>query len=179
MDDIAAKAEVNKATVYYHIGGKERIYEVVLYQHLKAFADTLDKRLEGIEDPVEALLELVHHHAEVSMADDRGSRTVAHELAGGARRMTPGIVTQYARVYAATIRVIQTGIRAGRLRNLHPAFAHLLLASPLFMSAINRPFRPRLFNHELIRDQPPLSHDELVALLEQVIGEFFLMPAKF
>lgn len=178
MDDIAARAGVNKATLYYHIGGKEKIYEVVLYRHIKTFADVLEKRLEGRDDPVEALLELIRHHAEAAIADDRVSRTVAHELAGGSPRMTPAIVAEYARVYAATVRVMVAGVASGRLRPVNPALAHLLLAGPLFVSAINRPFRPLLFKHELLQNQAKPSMEELAAFLEQVVRDFLALPTR-
>lgn len=178
VEDIAAAAGVNKATLYYHIGGKEKIYEVVLYRHVKAFADVLEKRLEGIDDPVEALLELVRHHAQAAIADDRASRTVAHELAGGSTRMTPAIVDQYARVYAATVRVMTAGAACGRLRKINPSLAHLLLAGPLFISAINRPTQALLLGHELLQDQTRPSLEDLAAFLEQVVRDFLALPSR-
>jgi len=178
VDDIAAAAGVNKATLYYHIGGKEKIYEVVLYRHVKAFADALEKRLEGLDDPVEALLELVRHHAQAAIADDRASRTVAHELAGGSTRMTPAIVEQYARVYAATVRVMTAGAACGRLRQINPSLAHLLLAGPLFIGAINRPSRELLLAHESLKDQTRPSLEDLAAFLEQVVRDFLALPQQ-
>ncbi|MEA4856611.1 TetR/AcrR family transcriptional regulator [Solidesulfovibrio sp.] len=178
IDDIAAMAGVNKATLYYHIGGKEKIYEVVLYRHIKTFADVLEKRLEGHDDPVEGLLEIVRHHAEAAIADDRASRTVAHELAGGSPRMTPAIVAEYARVYAATVRVMTAGAASGRLRRINPSLAHLLLAGPLFISAINRPSRSLLFGHELLKGQAKPSLEALAAFLEQVVRDFLALPPE-
>ncbi len=178
VDDIAAKAGVNKATLYYHIGGKEKIYEVVLYRHIKTFADALEKRLEGCDEPVEGLLEVIRHHAEVSASDDRAARTVAHELAGGSPRMTPAIVAQYARIYAVTVHFMASGAASGRLRTINPALAHLLLAGPLFVSVINRPLRPMLFDHELLKDQTKPDLEELTAFLEQVVRDFLALPPK-
>ena len=176
MDDIAAKAGVNKATLYYHIGGKEKIYEVVLYRHIKAFADVLEKRLEGLDDPVEALLEIVRHHAEAAIADNRASRTVAHELAGGSPRMTPDIVAQYARVYAATVRVMTVGAAAGRLRNINPSLAHLLIAGPLFVSAIKRRASPLQADDAALGQRSEPSLEELTPLLEQLVRDFLALP---
>ena len=176
MDDIAAKAGVNKATLYYHIGGKEKIYEVVLYRHIKTFADVLEKRLEGLDDPVEALLELVRHHAEAAIADNRASRTVAHELAGGSPRMTPDIVAQYARVYAVTARAMTAGAAAGRLRDINPSLAHLLIAGPLFVSTIKRRSQPRPADDAASQELTNPSLEDLVPLLEQLVREFLALP---
>ena len=178
MDDIAAKAGVNKATLYYHIGGKEKIYEVVLYRHIKAFADVLEKRLEGLDDPVEALLEIVRHHVEAAIADNRASRTVAHELAGGSPRMTPDIVAQYARVYAATVRAMTAGAVAGRLRNINPSLAHLLIAGPLFVSAIKRRPSPLKADDAALAQRSEPSLEELAPLLEQLVRDFLALPPK-
>jgi AcrR family transcriptional regulator len=178
MDDIAAKAGVNKATLYYHIGGKEKIYEVVLYRHIKAFADVLEKRLEGCDDPVEGLLRIVRHHAEAAIADDRTTRTMAHELAGGSPRMTPTIVAQYARVYAATVRVMTAGAASGRLREINPSLAHLLLAGPLFVSAINRPSRPLIYGDALLQGQTKPTLEDLAGFLEQVVRDFLALPPQ-
>ena len=178
MDDIAAKAGVNKATLYYHIGGKEKIYEVVLYRHIKGFADVLEKRLEGLDDPVEALLEIVRHHTEAAIADNRASRTVAHELAGGSPRMTPDIVAQYARVYAATVRAMTAGAAAGRLRDINPSLAHLLIAGPLFVSAIKRRPSPLQADDAALAQRSEPSLEELAPLLEQLVRDFLALPPK-
>lgn len=176
MDDIAARAGVNKATLYYHIGSKEKIYEIVLYRHIKTFADVLEKRLEGRNDPVEALLEIVRHHAEAAIADNRASRTVAHELAGDSLRMTPDILAQYARVYAATVNVMTAGANAGRLRQINPSLAHLLIAGPLFVSTIKRRSQPRPADDAASQELTNPSLEDLVPLLEQLVREFLALP---
>ncbi|GFK94599.1 Biofilm operon icaADBC HTH-type negative transcriptional regulator IcaR [Fundidesulfovibrio magnetotacticus] len=172
IDDIAARAGVNKATIYYHIGGKERVYQVVLLRHFTELADRMEERMAGCEDPLEGLRLVVRLHAEAFMADNRLPRTVAHEMAGGSRRITPEIVAAYGRIHAITARHLRAGVAAGRLRDVKPGALQVLLAGSLLVSTINAPFREQLSS--VLMPGEMASLEEMAALLEDILARYLV-----
>ena len=55
MDEIAADANVNKATIYYRIGDKEALYEEVYGDILDKLLQKLAQNCHDLEDPILAL----------------------------------------------------------------------------------------------------------------------------
>ncbi|MHC1790251.1 TetR/AcrR family transcriptional regulator [Solidesulfovibrio sp.] len=169
MDEIAAVAGVNKATIYYHIGGKEKLYDVVLTRHFTHFANRLERELADCADPVEGLRGVVRIHAEEFIRNNNAPRTIAHELAGGSRRITPELVAAYARIHGVTARFVAEGMASGRLRPVNPAVLQVVLAGSLLVNTINAPFRSQLAA-TLDPGQPPMpTLPDMAAFLEDVV----------
>lgn len=141
IDDISELADVNKSMLYYHIGNKERIYEVILHRHFKKVADALESALKDCEDPIEGLRTVVDIHAAIFDSEDKTPRTVAHELAGGSRHMTQTILAEYARIHSFTVSIVRKGVESGLFRDVDPSKIHTLLAGTLLVMAINASFR--------------------------------------
>src|SRR5215207_6076320 len=55
VDDIAARAGVNKAMLYYHVGDKEQLYATVLTETIDRVPPALRKALEKVDTPAEKL----------------------------------------------------------------------------------------------------------------------------
>lgn len=140
MEDIAALAGCNKATIYYHIGGKEKLYQEILKRHFGQFAERLESALHDTADPVKGLLESVRIHARLFEENERSTRTIAHELAFGSPHVTPEIAAIFDRILATTARMIERGTAAGKFKGLDPSIVHIVLVSPLLIGAIASQF---------------------------------------
>jgi len=55
MDEIADRAGVNKATIYYHIGDKETLYAEVISNVIGNTAETIARKIQDVQDPEEKL----------------------------------------------------------------------------------------------------------------------------
>lgn len=174
MDDIAARAGVNKATLYYHIGGKEKIYQVVLLRHFTELAEGMEQALATCTDPVEGLVRVVRLHAESFQADNRLPRTVAHEMAAGSVHMTPEILAAYARIHACTARFATAGAAAGRIRPVNVGTLQVLLAGSLLVNTINRQFREVLAPVLMEETMPTLP--DMADFLEEIVRGFIALP---
>ncbi len=152
IDDIAALANVNKSMLYYHIGNKEKIYEVILHRHFKKIADQMEYALKDCEDPVEGLKAVVDIHAAVFKSEDKTPRTVAHELAEGSLHMSQKILDEYARIHSFTTRFVTKGIEDRLFRDVNPSQIHTMVTGTLLVVAINASFRTLLAQR---MGQPP------------------------
>ena len=169
MEDIAATAGVNKATIYYHIGGKDKLYDVVLSRHFAHFADRLEKELAGCNDPMEGLRGVVRIHAEEFTQNTNAPRTFAHELAGGSCRTTPEVAACYARIHNATARFVEMGVSSGTMRQVDPTIINLVLAGSMLINTITGPFRDKLAP-ALDAGHPPMpSPQDMAAFLETIV----------
>lgn len=170
MEEIAAAAGVNKATLYYHIGDKEKLYDVVLTRHFAYFADRLERELADCHDPIEGLRGVIRIHAEGFSGNANAPRAIAHELAGGSRRSSPELLAIYARIHGVTDRFVRQGVASGRLRPVDTAVLQMLMAGSLLISTINEPFRNRLANALDQRQPPPMPGVlDTAAFLDSVV----------
>ncbi len=172
IDDIAALADINKSMLYYHIGNKERIYEVILHRHFKKIADALENALMDCEDPIEGLRAVVDIHAAMFDSEDKTPRTVAHELAGGSRHMTQTILDEYVRIHSFTASIARRGVESGLFRDVDPSRIHIMVTGTLLVMAINAPFRNLLAKRI---DQSPAtmpSIDDMAEFLMDVILKY-------
>src|SRR5512136_1732545 len=55
VDEIAERADVNKAMIYYHIGNKDALYAEVIQNVIGNTAETIARKIKDIHDPEEKL----------------------------------------------------------------------------------------------------------------------------
>lgn len=175
IDDIAALANVNKSMLYYHIGNKEKIYEVILHRHFKKIADQMEYALKDCEDPVEGLKAVVDIHAAVFKSEDKTPRTVAHELAEGSRHMSQTILDEYVRIHTFTTHFVRKGIESRLFRDVNPSHIHTMVAGTLLVVAINASFRNLLAQRMVQPSATMPSIDEMAEFMIDVILKYLTL----
>lgn len=56
IDEIAQEARVAKGSVYYHFPGKDHLLVSVIQEGVRLIQETVEERLQGVDDPLERLL---------------------------------------------------------------------------------------------------------------------------
>jgi AcrR family transcriptional regulator len=129
VEDVAARAGVNKALVSYHFGGKRGLYVSVLQSGFAAMAD----RLLAIESRAGGAREALHGFFEAFLAVHRehpGFPTLfVRELLAG--DIEPAVATQLRRIVGVTRRLARRGAREGTFRRTNPLLLHLGLVGSL------------------------------------------------
>lgn len=171
IDDIAELANINKSMLYYHIGNKQRIYEIALQRHFQQLADMIEKATEGCEDPIEGLKMILRCHVNNFKLFEDAPRTAAHEFAGGSKNLTPEAYEQYARIYSFTRRYVQKGIASGMFRNIHPGQVNLMLNGSIFVTVITKSFLQNLSSHsDKSQENTPTIDDMAEIVFDMVIN---------
>jgi len=84
MDEIAARADLNKAMVYYYFGNKENLFrQALLYtftQIFKKVMATLSKKREGGSNPVAELEQIIRRHFRIIASHPIWSRLIFYSL---------------------------------------------------------------------------------------------------
>lgn len=174
VDTIANRAAVNKATLYYQVGGKQALYEAVLDRVLGQTADAVEQAIAAADDAAAGL----HALAGAILARTRDSRhfpaIVLREMATGGRNMPAVGMRHVQRIIGALRRVLAQGVDEGRFRPVNPTVIHFMFMGSIVLYGASAPLRERA--PDLPDDSPPgfLSMDEhtdqVVELLISALG---------
>jgi len=165
VDDIAARTRTTKPMIYYHFGGKERLYAAVMEE---AYVRVRDKerelRVDDL-DPEQAMRRLVEvtfdHHA----AHPEYVRLVCVENMERARHISgrPSLVQRNAIAIETVSSLLERGERAGVFRSgIDPRHLHLLINSFCFMRVSNRYSWNAVFNMDLWDPEDAARQRELI-----------------
>lgn len=83
MNEIAAEANVNKATIYYYFTNKEYIYEAVLVHVLSGFYTTLESDVTKEVTPQKKLLAYIYAFGKNFQKTEKMAPLMLRELASG------------------------------------------------------------------------------------------------
>jgi TetR/AcrR family transcriptional regulator len=120
VDRIATRAGINKAMIYYHFDSKQALYDHTLMAMMEAGVSRLSAQITegvGLEDILRAI---ARFHYESFQPDDRLSRIMLRELAGGGesiKRLLPQLAGKED-LRVMIVRAIEDGKRHGRYRDV-------------------------------------------------------------
>jgi TetR/AcrR family transcriptional regulator, cholesterol catabolism regulator len=115
--EVAALLGMQKASLYYHIEGKEDLLYFICKSSLEQIRNDVDAHIQGVEDPVERMRVLMVAHIESMLRDaDEHTTTLAEMHALSKERLK--LVLELRDQYESLVRgVLQAGQEAGSLRN--------------------------------------------------------------
>ena len=135
VDDIAQRAGVNKAMIYYHFADKLALYREVVGDMLRAAGATVSAIAARPDPPAERLAAFVA--AFVAMADERPwfPTMMLREVAEGAPHLDAGTLGLMRAVFVAFATILEDGHAAGVFRQVHPVMAYMSVVGPILLNA--------------------------------------------
>jgi len=129
VEDVAERAQVNKALISYHFGGKRALYVAVLESGFAEMAD----RLTVIEGESGDAREVLHRliQAFAAMTRERPDFPVLFVREAVSVGIEPAVMPHLVRVMGITRRLAERGVREGVFRPVDPRLLHLGLVGTL------------------------------------------------
>lgn len=127
VDAIAARAGVNKALLYYHVGGKAALFERVLHQTIGTLAESLEAIIKPVTDPVEKLKIYVRSLADTVCSNPQVPSIVTQELTCGSKHLPEQTIRDFARMFNLITDIIEQGVQAGVFRDTAPVLIHFMV----------------------------------------------------
>ena len=168
MDDIAGRAGVNKAMIYYHFADKLTLYRSVVGEMLQHMTGTVTA-ISAAEGPPPGKLDRFIE-AFVRMTETRPwfPALMLREISEGAPHLDLETLQRLRTVVMTFARILEEGHAAGVFRKVHPILAYLSVVGPLIFNAA----RERVAAQPGRQDQDlpmlvSIPHDDLIAHVQE------------
>jgi TetR/AcrR family transcriptional regulator len=155
VDEIAKRAGVNKATIYYHLGDKKALYAQVIHTLFGDAADRFERNVDQVQSPVDKLkryiqtvVDMLEHHPELSAI-------MLREQASDGRNFPDMVAQNLARILAVITGILQEGAEKGIFIQTMPFVVHLMIIGTTVFVKKSAPIRDKFASQGEI----PLSVD--------------------
>ncbi|MCX7982616.1 MAG: TetR/AcrR family transcriptional regulator [Syntrophales bacterium] len=136
MAEIASEAGVNKATIYYHIGGKDDLYREVLHRVIKKVAHNLDYVFSTPMKPLEKLQAYIETINRIMAENPYVPPIVIREIVTGGAHIPQMVIDELLKVIGRLGEIITEGVERGELHPVHPFLFHIMTAGSCALSRL-------------------------------------------
>lgn len=144
VDEIARRAGVNKAMLYYHVGDKAALYERVILDAVTTVEASLADALDAEPTPERKIRALARVFESVAATRPYMPRIMLREMATGGRDLPPPAIEAFARIVRLEESVLRAGVRSGDFRPVNALSFHILLVGGTMLHLTSRGVRERI-----------------------------------
>ena len=127
VDEIARRAGVNKATLYYQIGDKDTLYANVIHQVIGNTAQGIAEAVSRVEHPEEKLKAYINFIACTVDKNPELPPIMMREIASGGATMPKLVVEDIASVLTILIGILDQGEKEGVFTRTIPFLIHMMV----------------------------------------------------
>jgi TetR/AcrR family transcriptional regulator len=127
VDEIAERAGVNKATLYYQIGDKDTLYANVIHQVIGNTAQGIAEAVAKAEHPEEKLKAYIHYIANTVDKNPELPPIMMREIASGGATMPKLVIKDIASVLTVLIGILDQGEKEGVFAQTIPFLIHMMI----------------------------------------------------
>lgn len=131
VDEIARRARVNKATIYYHIGDKKALYTRVIHDVFADMAERIANNIRESQGPEEKLKTYIHNIAFTLDQHPHIPQIMMRELALGGRHFPEVVTEEFARIFGMLTEILEQGFHKGVFIEVNPFILHPMVIGPL------------------------------------------------
>ena len=160
VDEIARRAGVNKAMIYYRVGNKATLYVEVLRRAFSGIVEKLTHNLKSVPTPEDKLRVYIRTFAQTFERHPHLPPIMMREMASGGHHLPEIIIIELGHILNILMAILDEGVRQGVFIEAKPSILHLMIISPMFL-------RGRM---ELIASR----REEFAGLFRQFDGDQFV-----
>ena len=165
VDQIARKAGVNKASLYYHIGDKAVLYEAVLLSWVERVLAEVRLAAAPGRGPVERLSAIPRALERLMESTPHFPRIMIREMASGAHRLTPPVLGLMKQLLGIEEEILEEGRKAGAFRKVPLLSLHILLVVGTVIHFAGRSSVGERMTPEALGEFPPSPAEAVSDLL--------------
>ena len=143
VDEIAERAGVNKATLYYQIGDKDTLYANVIHQVLGNIAQNIAEAVAKVDDLEEKLKAYIHYITDTVDKNPELPPIMMREIASGGATMPRVVVEDIALVLTILIGILDKGRKKGIFTETIPFLIHTMILGTILFYKGSVPIKDR------------------------------------
>jgi len=157
LDAIAQAAQVNKAMVSYHFGGKQGLYSAVLLTSIRKIAAKLDPARDESLSPPDRLRCFIAGMVEALREAPEFPFIVLREEMSGGERLEDEVMKEFIGFFELDRDILQAGMDAGDFKKIDTHEAHLAIVGSLAFFMASQPLRDGQTEGDRLPKNPTLS----------------------
>ena len=133
IDEIALRAGVNKATIYYHIGNKRTLYAETIHEVLENATEKIALAIGKSRNPEEKLYHYIHTIARTIDDNPQMAPIILREIASGTQNIPDIIPRDMVQIIGMLSEILEEGLQRGIFVKTMPAVIHLMIIGSLLL----------------------------------------------
>jgi len=175
VDEIAAEAGVNKATLYYRIGDKAAIYDRIFNSMLDNVLANITNNVSTTNKPEDKFRAYTRAIANECQADTHFSPFILREVASGGAHMSNNALNKMLQIRLVLFEIIQYGIDRKEFKPVNSFLVHMMLVGTLNFYSASLPIRNKVLENEQV---PPKRIDPSILEVADNISELVLSSIR-
>jgi AcrR family transcriptional regulator len=127
VDEIAATAKVNKATIYYHFKDKSFIFETIIIYMTDKIQEEINRRQASTSSPMEKLVAFLDAIIFIVTTQRDLAKIMMQELAFNGKNLSLGLKRRFLIIFEVLKDIVQRGAELGEFKPVDPLLVHAVL----------------------------------------------------
>lgn len=169
VDEIAHRAGVNKAMLYYHVGGKKALYEQVLSRNFRILGKAMDEAGSGANNAVDHLRRMIGAILSTLKTIPDHPRLMLHEVATQGRTLPRPVLEQMVSIFRRVQTILLEGQRQGQFRSVDALLTHVSIIGGVVFLLASRPLARHFLSTLHEKTPSPVDDTDLAEHLSRLI----------
>jgi len=165
VDEIARRAGINKAMLYYRIGDKEELYRRVVLRGQQGMHDAMLKAIEATHTAPETVAAMLAVVAENATENRLTPSIMLREIAGNGKTLPDEGLQGMRKLMDTISSMITMGVEEGSFRSVDPVTLQFLVTGAVFTLSLTAEMRQRLSPEK----PGPVTPSEIAEALGDII----------